>query len=124
MHYVRQPPGSFVCGQTCVAMVTDRTLEEAIELVGHAKSTNTRELVAALRKAGVNCADKLRRISKKWPAMPRRAIVAARNVQLYRSHWIVYWDGKVYDPDDPDFSVPPYPPGWEMTSYLEIFKEG
>jgi hypothetical protein len=56
--YQYQPPGSSLCGQTCVAMIAGITLEESIEAFrGKKGGTRTKEVVAALRKLGINCGD-------------------------------------------------------------------
>jgi hypothetical protein len=101
-------------------MVAGLSYEEACELVGHNKGTNTRELVAALRRAGFRCSDRLHRISRRWLLLPQHAIVAIKKDGYASStHWIVYWEGKMYDPEDPD-GVSRLLNHWTITSYLEI----
>lgn len=112
---LRQPPGSELCGQTCVAMAAGVTLDRACDVVGHRRATTTREIVRALRALGLRCANRLQRCSK-WRAIPRRAIVHMRRDDGSASHWVLMWDGQIYDPDGgyPD-------PRWKLISYLEIY---
>ncbi len=109
-----QPVGSRLCGQTCVAMIADVSLSDAIKAVGHAHGTTTRELASALRKFGIDCTDRLKRISKK-SSLPERCIVGVvwdKKNGGYHRHWIVRWDGEFFNPDPSD--------GYRMTSFLEI----
>jgi hypothetical protein len=116
---IRQPPKTALCGQCCVAMVAGVSLERATEAVGHGRTsgTDTREIIAALRKLGLRCADRCRRISRARPEYPQRAILVARRNDCRKYHWLLSWDGVIYDPED---DWPQYN-GWRITSYLEIF---
>lgn len=122
MKLILQPEGSSQCGQTCVAMAASVSLERSIEAVGRSGATHTADIVRGLRALGVSCADRLVRISRKRPNLPRRAIVVIlRPAVMYerraQSHWMLTWDGKIYDPGGR------WPDGydkWRMTSYLEI----
>lgn len=127
MKLIRQPEGSSLCGQACIAMIAGVTLDEAIAACKpHPRGggTTTPEVVAALRKFGVRCADKrCRRVSRLLPALPPRALVSIARYDTQegkrvssRYHWMVTWDGVMYDPEDlwPKYS------GWRITSYLEV----
>lgn len=122
MTHLFQPAGSELCGQTCVAMAAGVSLERSIRQFGHGKATETREVVKALRAFGIGCSERLRRVSKNR-IPPPRAIMAVRWLDRKRQprvwHWVLVWDGKVYDP------AGRYPEGYgsdcEFTSYLEIF---
>lgn len=48
MKLVLQPKGSSLCGQCCIAMLMDISLEEAIKLVGHNGITSDRDLLTVL----------------------------------------------------------------------------
>lgn len=120
MRYIRQFEEN-MCGQCCVAMVADVVYPAACEAVGarvgiHSAGTHTRDIIRGLRKLGVRCADRARRVSRVKPALPRRAIVSIRDAT--RAHWMVTWDGVMYDPGG---RWPDGYPGWTITSYLEIF---
>jgi hypothetical protein len=129
MDLIRQPEGSSLCGQACIAMVAGVSLERAIAAVGHGRrgGTVTREIVRALRSLGVECAEKLRSVNRKRPVLPKRAIVNickyvvrpdGKRKQRF-AHWMVTWDGEIYDPGGAWPEV--YREnGWTITSYLEI----
>lgn len=122
MKLILQPEGSSLCGQCCVAMAAGVSLKRAKTAVGHERGTHTSEVVAALRILGVSCADRLRRVRRANPVLPQRAIIAihrpASEDRNGRAHWMLHWDGKVFDPGGR------WPDGyqnWRITSYLEIF---
>jgi hypothetical protein len=52
VNLVRQPPGSVLCGQACLAMVAGLTLDEACYLVGHRQQTGPSEIAPALGALG------------------------------------------------------------------------
>lgn len=118
-----QPEGSSLCGQTCVAMAAGVSLDRAIEVVGHSKNagTTTKEIVTALRALGVPCADKLRVVSRALPVLPKRALLYIGRTQGNKrsevSHWMLTWDGTVYDPGG---RRPDGYPGCKITSYLSL----
>jgi hypothetical protein len=123
MQLIRQPKRTSMCGQAVVAMAAGVSLEAGIEAVGHGASTGTKEIVAALRKLGVPCADRLRRMSRKRPVLPLRALVAIHRPpiagkRVERNHWLLWWDGVMKDPDG---SWPNGYDEWHFTSYLELY---
>lgn len=132
MKLIRQPEESSLCGQACVAMAAGVTLEEAIEAVGHRRKrgTLTREVVAGLRSFGLKCADRARKVSRIRPVFPKRAVLALRkpkpnpdgkkNYESGNWHWLLVWDGEVYDPSG--LTWPDDYKGWRVTSYLGIFE--
>jgi len=66
MKLVRQPEGSSLCGQACVATIAGVSLEESIRAFdGTRGGTRTKQVINALRKFGIACGDKLLRITKK-----------------------------------------------------------
>lgn len=121
MRLVRQPVGSSLCGQCCVAMAAGVSLDRACEVVGHRHGTYTRELVTALRALGVATGDKLKRIRRTAPLLPCRAVVSIVRYgdtgRRAQAHWMLTWDGEVLDPGG---SWPDGFKNWRMTSYLEV----
>ena len=122
MKLIVQPEGSYLCGQACVAMAGGVSLQRASSVIGHERATSTKDVRDALRELGLECADKLVRVSRARPQLPERAIVVIHRpaVPGERSahwHWMLSWHGKMYDPGDR------WPAGydkWRITSYLEI----
>lgn len=119
MKLIRQPKGSSMCGQACVATIAGVSLEESIKAFGGSKGgTRTKQVVNALRKLGVACGDKLVRISKKNPK-PSECMVVLRFDDCRYGHWTFYFHGLYFDPDIG--IVKEYPEGVRETSYLPIF---
>lgn len=114
---VHQPAGSSLCGQACIAMAAGVSLDEAIEAVGHAKATSTKEVVAGLRKLQVEADSRCRRVSHQRPKYPRRALLVARNKGCTNWHWLLHWDGKIYDPGE---AWAGSYAGWTITSALAL----
>ena len=52
LSHIRQPEGSNLCGQACVAMLAGVTLAEAIRATGTRGRTSTRHVTHALRALG------------------------------------------------------------------------
>ena len=119
MRLVRQPPGSSLCGQACIAMAAGVSLKKALEAVGHGRrgGTTTRQVIVALRKLGLRAADRCRPISRTRPVYPQKALLVMRKNGTRRYHWVFYKNGAFYDPED----LWPRYDGWRVTSYLEIF---
>jgi hypothetical protein len=117
-----QPRNSNLCGQTCVAMVTEKTVEKICGMIGHSHSTRTAELAQVLEWFGFPCENELRRI-RKGGRIPSNCLLKVTfrmkggdgRRPIRRSHWMLRWDGRTYDPDPR-----PVPIG-EVTSYLKIF---
>ena len=136
--YIRQPYGSKLCGQTCVAMAAGVTLQKAVIAFGTRGSTTGKAVLIVLRRLGVNTGDRYVREHhsrtevglspivlgtgpKAKGPLPPRCIVKARNGTIKglapkwarRSHWMLWWDGELYDPD------PPCSYGY-ISGYIEI----
>jgi len=116
MKLVKQPRGSRVCGQACVAMLADTDLKNGIKLVGHVGGTWGHHLAAALKRAYVPCADKLVR------GEPDGDALLFFKYPSNRRHWVVWYDGKYYDPLEGIFRrVPKYLRRAQITSHLPFF---
>lgn len=123
MKHVSQPPGSSLCGQACVAMIANITLEESIAIFGKRGETETRELVAVLRKLGISCGDKLIRMKKGIDPPPCCIMVLHfEGVPMRHWHWVVYHKGWYYDPAEG--VAKGYVPSVRITSYLPIYLTG
>lgn len=117
MNLVTQPEGSNLCGQACVATITGIGLERAISVFGTRGCTTTKQVVAALRKLGIPCADTLTRI--KGQSKPPLCMVVLHFAGEKFKHWTVYHQGLYYDPSMGIGDT--YSEGVRETSYLEIY---
>lgn len=119
MKHINQPPGSSLCGQTCVAMIAGITLEESISVFGKSGETETREVITALNKLGISCGDKLIRV-KKGVDLPPCCIIVLHydGAPMRHWHWVVYYGGLYYDPAESIGTG--YKAGVKITSYLPV----
>jgi len=123
--YQRQPPGSSLCGQTCVAMIAGVPLEESISRFNSKGGTRTKQVKQVLESFGFNATNRLKRVTK-GTIIPSLAIGKMRWSNSNHSHWVVIYDGKIYDPDP--ITTPPirkvrkqeFAGSPRITSYLEI----
>ena len=95
-------PTAFTCGQTCLAMITKKSVEDICLLMGTKRSTTISQVSNTLNKLGYIVEPKLTRISKKNP-LPELAIVKLRKQNrrgkwMNNWHWTVYCNGEFFDP--------------------------
>lgn len=114
--YIRQPEGSNLCGQTCVAMIADIPLEESITAFGKRSCTTTKDVIKALRSLGISCGDSL--ISLKKQEKTPTCMVVLHFEGAKHTHWTIYHDGLYYDPASGIGSG--YPAGVRETSFLPV----
>lgn len=118
MRLIRQPLNSNLCGQACVAMVLGRTLKSVKPLFQRWGLTQTRHLVKALQAGGYHIkAEHLTRVrhSTQFPAL---AICRFRWSGLWKTHWVVWAEGRLWDPEGDGTC------GGRMTAYLSLERRG
>ena len=96
MELVKQP-NPCACGQACIAMIAETSVEEVIRTMKTAGPTTIGQLVEALDYYGIKHAEKNLRISKKNP-VPADYCILTVHMPTY-THWVVYFHGKYYDPE-------------------------
>ncbi|MFV0399769.1 MAG: hypothetical protein ACK5LX_04005 [Oscillospiraceae bacterium] len=116
MELVMQP-NPCACGQACIAMLTDKPIAEVIDLMNTDGPTSIGQLISALDHCGVKHAEKNLRISKKNPE-PANCSILTVHMPTY-THWVVYRDGKYYDPEFGLLSSC-HPEG-RITSFLAVY---
>jgi hypothetical protein len=124
-----QPKGSSLCGQTCVAMACGSNCYTVAHAMGTLGGTCGTDIIRGLRKFGVATGDRMVRFGKTHRIyrvseqhmcmlMPvRRCIAKVRSEGERRSHWVLFWDGRIFDP------YPVRVPWQYVSGYVEI-KEG
>jgi hypothetical protein len=110
---VRQPPKTNLCGQACVAMVLGLSLAKVRPLFRKWGLTHTSDLVEALIRGGATGLRELVRVRRGVP-LPALAICRFRWPGLWKSHWVVWAEGRFWDPE-PDGKC-----GARLTSYLPV----
>lgn len=84
---IKQKRGEQNCGQCCIATILDVPLEEAIWLIGHNKSTKSKELTKHLK-----CSGNKRGLPKE------NGLCILRFNKSRNWHWIVKYGDYIYDP--------------------------
>jgi hypothetical protein len=125
LQHIQQPEGSSLCGQTCVAMAAEVSLERSIEVFGSRGGTRTKQVVKALRELGIaTVGDKLirRKPDEKAPNYGIIKILFERlepDGKIHEwSHWALMWGGILHDPGEATPGVTS--PNGRFSSYLKI----
>lgn len=121
MRYLRQPSNRGVCGQTCVAMIADVSLDAAIKASGETGGTHATHVIKALNALCVKCDQKLTRI-KKDTRKPDLCMVIL-HLEDNEKHWTIFVrvEDKLEAYIDPVAGVlRGYREGIRETSYLQI----
>lgn len=106
------------CGQCCIATLAEVSLEEAIEAVGKKGLTRTKHLISALKKFDISCDDTYSLGSD----YPDSSIVRFSWLEARKSHWIIFFNKKYYDPSAGVFrKLPEYLKKSKPTSYLRFY---
>lgn len=115
INYIKQPT-DYLCGQACVAMLADVTVEEVVSVMKNDKGTGKKDIEKALNYYGISQAKTMTKADN-TSVLPRVCILKVLLPQY--GHWILYYDGKYYDPE---FGVTEelYQKA-RIQSYLEIF---
>ena len=93
MRLVKQPEGSVLCGQCCVATIAGVTCGRAVMAMGHKGRTRTKDLVLALGALGIDSGPGWKMGFPKCPTAIIRFTHPSRG-----SHWVVWHKKKYYDP--------------------------
>lgn len=85
------------CGQTGIAMIAGKSVDEAIRDMKTSGPTSLGRLIEILDKYGIRHAEKNVRLSKKNPKPYPNSILAVHAKGGY-THWTVLYEGRYYDP--------------------------
>ena len=115
--YIKQPT-EYVCGQACVAMIANASVDDVIRVMGTDKGTGKKDIEKALAHYGIMQAKTMTKADNNTPLPP----VCILKVLLPKySHWILYYHGKYYDPEfglmDELYCKA------RIQSYLELYEE-
>jgi hypothetical protein len=103
--HLRQPKGSSLCGQTCVAMYLGITLEESVFWFnGKRSGTRTSQLCYVLRHQGVDIPlDSKLKVIYRGVKLPETGILKITwkppGKKINQGHWILKVGNVVYDPE-------------------------
>lgn len=124
LQLVLQKPGSFNCGQCCVAMVAGIDRKASCKVFGTKGVTTTKSVHRALTKLGYQVNERLTtfRSESALPSTCMLRLSYPKSVQHY-GHWVVYHQGLIYCPSQ---GVYPYAAlgqgSAKATSYLGFNK--
>jgi hypothetical protein len=119
MKLVRQPPGSNLCGQACIATLLGISLDEAVMLARVEGQTRTKDLTVALSAFRVPHAPR-------WtPGPPERddtALLYFQSKDREAAHWVVWHRGKYYDPISGVFrKLPRHLEDSDLSYHLKVY---
>ncbi len=115
INYIKQPT-EYLCGQACVAMLADVTVEEVVSVMKNEKGTGKKDIEKALNYYGISQAKTMTKADN-TSVLPKVCILKVLLPKY--GHWILYYDGKYYDPE---FGVmEELNQKARIQSYLEIF---
>ena len=95
IEYIKQPT-EYLCGQACVAMLAGVSVEEVISVMKNDKGTGKRDIARALNHYGISQAKAMTKADNA-SVLPQVCILKV--LLPGYSHWILYYDGKYYDPE-------------------------
>lgn len=111
-------PNPCACGQACIAMITNKSIEEVFKVMKTEGPTSIGQLIEALDYYNIKHAEKNVRISKKNP-MPSEYAILTVHMRAY-THWVLLYNQRYYDPE---FGLLEscHPEG-KITSFLAIYE--
>ena len=113
--YIKEPT-DLQCGQAVLAMLSDTTVNDIINLLQNEKETTLKEMLYSLDYYGISY-KKEKKISNGKQDLPSVALLSLETPRCW--HWSLYFDGVFYDPEHgvlEDF------PLCERKFYWEILK--
>lgn len=93
--YIHEPT-DLQCGQAVLAMLSDKTVDEIISLVGTERETTLKQMFNALEALEIGYEPERIAVSKKQQ-LPRIAVLSLETPRCW--HWSLYFDGTFFDPE-------------------------
>lgn len=94
-NYIHEPT-PLQCGQAVLAMLSGKTVDEIIELVGTEKETTLKDMKMALAALDIRFCEQKRQAQNKED-LPPVCILSLETPRCW--HWSLYFDGVFYDPE-------------------------
>ncbi|MCR5251507.1 MAG: hypothetical protein K6E50_12960 [Lachnospiraceae bacterium] len=117
MELVNQPT-AITCGQSCIAMLTAKTVEQVIAELNWDKGMPPDKLLEGLDHYGIRRGEGFVRISRRNP-LPDGVAILHVETNYNFSHWVLLYHGKYYDPKFGIFAKE-YPHG-KAVAYLQVW---
>lgn len=93
--YIHEPT-PLQCGQAVLAMLSDKTVDEIIEIVNTERETTLKQMFSALSVCDISFCKERKQISKK-EELPEIAILSLETPHCW--HWSLYFKGTFLDPE-------------------------
>ncbi len=93
--YIKQPT-PYLCGQACVAMLANVSVDEVIAIMNNDKGTSKKEVADALTHYGIKHAKTMTKVDQ-TTTLPDVCIL--KLLLPGYSHWVLYYKGTFYDPE-------------------------
>ncbi len=93
--YVHEPT-DLQCGQAVIAMLSGKSVDEIIEIVGTDRETTLADMKNALQVCAIEFKNERIPFDKK-EELPRVAMLSLETPRCW--HWSLYFDGIFYDPE-------------------------
>ena len=115
IRYIKQPT-EYLCGQSCVAMLANVSVDEVIDFMNNDKGTSKKQIADALTHYGIEH-DKTMTKADNTTNLPDVCLL--KLLLPGYGHWALYVKGTYYDPE---FGVLEYCyPKAKIQYYLEIY---
>lgn len=125
MNLLRQPSRSYVCGQTCVGMITGMDMQELFKMYGHQRATTQPEHVKILKKLGYDVSEQFSKVdNRRKYDLPDLCLIRIGKSGRRMGHMVVHNKGKFYDPaigifDSKEELLKRYP-RWRIECFLAV----
>ena len=93
--YIKEPT-DLQCGQAVLAMLSDKSVEEIIAIVGTKRETTLKQMFYALDTLGIEYNTNRIEITKNT-TLPDVCILSLETPRCW--HWSLYFKGTFYDPE-------------------------
>ncbi len=93
--YLKEPT-DLQCGQAVLAMLSGKTVEEIVELVGTDRETDLKQMFSCLDCYGIKY-DRRRKQTESKNDLPEIALLSLETPRCW--HWSLYFNGIFYDPE-------------------------
>ncbi len=93
--YIKEP-SPLQCGQAVLAMLTNKSVDEIINLLNNQKETTLKEMFYTLQFYGISFCKERKEVDFK-EQLPKIAILSLETPRCW--HWSLYFNGFFYDPE-------------------------
>ena len=93
--YIHEPT-PLQCGQAVLAMLSGKTVDEVVSLVGTERETKLCDMILFLKSEGISVENRRVQVSDK-SELPEICILSLETPRCW--HWSLYFKGKFLDPE-------------------------